>query len=108
MTPRPSVRGLDEVVEVERGFAEEFRPALLIELEQSALDGADAGGADIAVFDGELRGVLGDEFQHLAQVFEIEQQQPMIVRDFEEQLEHAFLRVVEIEHAREEQRDPSR
>ena len=41
--------GLQQVVEVERGFAEEFVAALLLECEETALDGADAGGGDVAV-----------------------------------------------------------
>jgi hypothetical protein len=38
--------------------------------------------------------VVGDVLQHRAQVFEIEKEQPVIVRDFENHVEHARLRVV--------------
>ena len=99
-----AVAGLDEVVEIERGLAEKFARALLLELEQAALDRADAGGADVAVFHGEFGGVLADEAQHFAQVFEVEQKESVVVGDAKEDLQHALLGVVEIEDAGEEQR----
>ena len=40
---------LQQVVDVERGFAEELVAALLLERDQTALDRADAGGGDVAV-----------------------------------------------------------
>ena len=48
--------------------------------------------------------VLGDELQQRAQVLQVEQQQALLVGDAEGDVEHALLRVVEIEQAREQQR----
>ena len=42
--------------------------------------------------------------EHRAQILEIEQQQPLVVGDAERDVEHAFLRVVEIEQPREQER----
>ena len=53
---------------------------------------------------GQLVGVLGDEGQHRAQVFHVEQQQALLVRDAKRDVEHAFLDVVQVHHAREQQR----
>ena len=49
MTPRPSGAILQEVVDVERGLAEELVGALLLEHKQAALHNADGGGRDVAV-----------------------------------------------------------
>ena len=96
--------GLEKVVEIERGLGEEFFATLLFEHEQVALDGPDAGGGDVAVFVGELRGVLSDELQHRAQILEVEQQQALRVGDAEHEVQHARLRFVELKQAREQQR----
>ena len=48
--------GLDEVVDVERGLAEELVGALLLEHQQAALDDADGCRRDIAVLAPQFRG----------------------------------------------------
>ena len=93
-----------QVVDVEHRFAEEDIAALLFQRQQTALDGADGGRGDIAVFGGEVLGVVADVLDHGAQVFQVEQHQSLIVGNLEHQLQHATLRVVEVEQAREEQR----
>jgi len=55
--------GLEQIVEVERRLAEELVAALLLEREQAALDGADAGGRDVAVRRFELLRVRADVVQ---------------------------------------------
>ena len=77
---------------------------LLLERQQSALDRADARRRHIAVFDLQLRGVLADRFQHGAQVFEVEQQQPAVVGDLEHDGQHAGLRLVQGQQAGEQLR----
>ena len=96
--------GLHEVEEVERGLAEELLPALLLEREQRALDGADGGGGDVAVGGADLGRVVGDVLEDGAQVVEVEQQEAVVVGDAEGDREHGLLDVVEVEHAREQQR----
>ena len=102
--PRPSASVCMKSSRLSAGSPKNLLAALLLEREQVALDGADAGGGDVAVLRGELRGVLADELEHRAQVLEIEQEQAVVVGDLEDEVQDAFLRVVEIEHAGEEQR----
>ena len=66
------VVGLHEVVHVEHRLAEKGVAALLFDFEQRALDGTDRGRGDIAVFGGEVLGVVTDVLQHRAQVFGVE------------------------------------
>jgi hypothetical protein len=42
--------------------------------------------------------------QHGAQVFQVQQQQAVVVGDLEHQLQHAGLGLVQVEHARQQQR----
>ena len=81
-TPRPFRVGLDQVVDVEHRFAEEFVAALLFEREQTALDRADRGGGDVAVARREIALVVADELDHRTQIFEIDQQQVVVVGFF--------------------------
>ncbi len=48
--------------------------------------------------------MLGDVAEHRAQVLEVEQQQPLLVGDAEGDIEHALLRLVEIQQPRQQQR----
>ena len=103
MTPLPFCVWIKSS-KIQRRFAEEFVGALRFEGEQVALDRAGAGGRDIAVLRFELIGVVGDVLQHRAQILQIEQQQPAFIGDLENHVEHAFLRVVQIEQTPEQQR----
>jgi hypothetical protein len=103
MTPF-AVNGLHEVADVEHGLAEELVAALAFDLQQPALDGAHAGGADVAVLGGELAGVVAHVLQHGAQVLQVQQQHAVVVGDLEHQVEHAGLGLVEVEHAAQQQR----
>jgi hypothetical protein len=95
---------LDQVGDVEHRLAEEAVGALRFEREQAALDRTDRRSRDVAVGSGELRGVLAHVLQDGAQVLDVEQQEPGVVGDLEDEIEHAFLRVVQAEQAREQQR----
>ena len=55
--------------------------------------------ADIAVLGGERAGILRRPLQHRLQVLEVEQQQALLVGDLEDDVEHAFLGVVELQQA---------
>ena len=48
--------------------------------------------------------VVADELQHRAQVLQVEQQQPVVVRDLEDEREHALLGRVQAEQPAEQQR----
>ena len=66
---------------------------------------ADGGLGDVAVaWALDRLVVLGDEVEQRAQILEVEQRQVAVVGDPEGDVEHAFLRVVELEQARQQQR----
>ncbi len=78
--------------------------ALVFQHQQLALDDTDGRSRDIAVARRQGRRVFGQMLQQGAQILEIEQQKALLVGQFERDIEHAFLDVVQFEQAREEQR----
>ena len=98
-----AVAWLEEVEDVEGRFAEEMVGALLLERQQSALYGADGGHGDIAVGRGVAGALLADVLQHFAEVFEVKQQELLVVRDAEGDREDVALDVVQVEQLAEEQ-----
>jgi len=95
--------GLEKVVEIESGFGEEAVAALLFEGHETALDGADACGGDVSVSGGESGGVFGDVGQEGAQVFEVEEEEPVVIGRLEGDLEDAGLGFIELEESGEEE-----
>src|SRR5438552_8491840 len=95
---------LDQVIEIECGFAEKFVRALRFEREQIALDRSGAGGRNVPVLRFELVGAVPDVLQHRTQVLEVQQKPSIFVGDFENDVEHAFLCVVQLEQAPKQQR----
>ena len=96
--------GLHQVGDVEHRLAEEFVATLGFDAHQAALDGADGSGRDVAVFGGEILGVVAHILDGGAQILEVDDQQALVVGDLEDQLQHAGLGVVEVEQARQQQR----
>ena len=88
---------LQKVVNVEVGFAEELLGALVFQAQQSPLDGADGRRRHVAVLGGVFRGVLPDEVEHGAEVFQVYQQKAVVVGDAENDVQHAGLGFVEVE-----------
>src|SRR4029077_1243517 len=89
-----SILRLDQIFKTERRLTEKFVCSLRFQREQVALDRSGAGGGNISILSFKLLGVVGDILQHRAQVLEIEEEQTVIVGDFENHVEHAGLRVV--------------
>ena len=89
-----SILRLDQIFKIKRGLTKKFVGSLRFQREQIALDGTGARGGDVSILGFELVGVVRDVLQHRAQILEIEEEQPVIVRDFEDYVEHARLRVV--------------
>ncbi len=102
-SPASVVEG-DEIVDVERRLAEEAVAALRAELEERALDGADAGLRDVAVGDCQLVGAIGAIGEHRLEVVQVEQEKPVLVGDVEDDGEHAFLDLVQIHQPGEHER----
>ena len=64
-----AVVGLHPVLQVEGRFAEEFFCTFVFQSQQLALNRADTGGRNVAVLRAVFRSVVGNVFQHAAQVF---------------------------------------
>ena len=103
-----AVLRFDEVLDVERRFAEELLGALRFERHDGTLDGTDAGCRNHTVLSGELRGVLAAEVKHQAEVLDVDEQQVIVIGNAEDDVEHARLRVVESEQSGKELRTHSR
>ena len=88
---------LNQVLEIQRRLAKKFVRALRFEREETALYRSGTGGRDIPILRFELIGIVRDVLQHGAQIFEIEKEQAVFVGDLENDVEHAFLRVVQLE-----------
>ena len=91
--------GAHPVIDVERRLAEKEVAALLLKRQQRAQDRRDGLRRDVAVGHHVLRAVLTDVVQHGAQVLEIEEQQPLVIRDAEHDVQDALLRGREAEDA---------
>ena len=96
--------GLQQVVEIECGLAKKLVAALLLQCGQSALNGADAGGRNVAILGLKVFGRIADVLQHGLQIFQVEQQQAVVVGNLEDQRHDARLGVVQIQNAADEQR----
>ena len=48
--------------------------------------------------------MLANVLEHRAQVFHVEQREARVVRNFEDEVQHAGLDVVQLQHARKHQR----
>ena len=99
-----AVTGLEKIAEVEHRLAEKHITALLLDLQQPALYRANRRRADVAVFGGEVAGVVAHMLEHGAQVFQIQQQQAVVVGNLEHQVQHTGLGFIQGQHARQQQR----
>ena len=94
----------DHVLQLQRRLAEEGVAALLLDLQQRALDGGDGGGGDIADLAPDPLGVLAHIDQQAAQIVQVQQQQALLVRDMEDDGQHALLHLVQVQHPRHQHR----
>ena len=95
--------GADHVLQPQGRLAEEGLAALLLQLQQAALDRGDRGRGHIAHLAADGLGVLGHIGQQAAQVVEVQQQQALLVGDVEDHRQHPFLDVVQVQHPRQQQ-----
>ena len=94
---------MHEVVQLEARFAEEHVGALVLEGQEVPLDRPDAGRRDPAIFRLEFVGVVPGVLGQGPEVFEVEEVEPAIVGDAEDDAHDPALDVVEIEEAREKE-----
>ena len=76
--------GAHPVRNIEHGLAEEHIAALGFQGQQGALDGSQALGGDVAVVGAEIRPVIPHVLDHGPQVLEVQQEQALVVGDFED------------------------
>jgi hypothetical protein len=88
---------LNQILEIECGFAEKLVGALRFERQETALDRSGTGSGDISILSFELIGVVRDVLQHRAQILQIEKQQSVLIGNLENHVEYAFLRVVQLQ-----------
>ncbi|GAB6082184.1 hypothetical protein JCM30471_10980 [Desulfuromonas carbonis] len=97
MTPRPSPAVCKRSSRSRPGSPKKRAPPLLLEGEQGTLNGTDARRRDVPVLGAEGRRLVADETHHRLQVFEVEQQQPLVVGYLEDQVEDSGLGLIEVE-----------
>ena len=79
----------------------------LFQRNQSTLNRTNAGGGNIAVFGLEILRVRAHILQHRLQIFQVEQQQSVVICDLENQRQYARLGVVQTQQAAEQSDDPA-
>src|SRR5437879_6147121 len=95
---------LQQIIDVQHRLADEAVATLLLQRQEPALNRADRGCRDVPVRRGELRRIVADMRKQRPQIFEIEQQQTVVVGKFERQREDAGLCVIQFQNARPEER----
>ena len=96
--------GAHPVVDIQLRLSKEALAALFLEGQERALDGADAGGGDVAVHGGKLRPVLAHELQHGPQILQVQQQQTVLVRHTEDDVENAGLDLGQVQETTQKRR----
>jgi hypothetical protein len=92
-----------QVGQVQGRFAEERLAALLFQHQEPAQDGPHRCRGDVAVSGAQFGRAFGDEIQQRPQVLEVEDQQVLVVRHPEGEIEHRFLGVVEFQQPGQQQ-----
>ena len=90
-------------MDVERRLAKEMTATLALKLEQLALDRADARFGNVAVSRRQAVRIFGTVRQHCLKVAKVEQQQTFLIRIFEGDRQHTFLRFVKAHQPRQQQ-----
>ena len=112
ITPR-WVCGVDahQVVDIERGLAEEFRAALVFKHEKLTLHCTDRGHRNVAVTRADVFRIFRKVSKKFAQILEVDEsvcirlpQLRIVIGKTETDIDDAFLHVVEFEHARDQER----
>ena len=94
--------GVHPVHDVQLRLTEELLSALVLEGEQGALDGADAGGGDIAVLHGKLGAILAHKLEHGSQILQVQQQEAIVVSHLEDDVQNAGLDLGQAEESRQQ------
>ena len=93
----PSLRvQLHPVIDIQGWLPEEHLSALLFQGQQTAQDGPHALGGNGSILQSKLPGMIPHILDHGPQVLEIQEQQPLFIRDPEHDGKHAGLHLVEV------------
>ncbi len=95
---------LHEICEIESWLTEKAGSPFPLHCEKAALDRADGCGGNVAILRRNIPGVLCNVLEHRLQIFEIEEEKPLLISDVENDIEHTFLRFIQPEQPRDEQR----
>ena len=105
MTPSPSGRRSQEVLDLELGLAEEDVGAFLLEHDDGSQQHADRRGRHPAVVGQDRLALVGGEvLERGRQVLEVEQRQVVVVAVLEDEGQDRGLRLVQVEDLAEQQR----
>ena len=96
--------GVHPVVDVKTRLAEEDVAALVLKGEKRTLDRADAGSGDVAVLGRKLGAVIADILEHGSQILQVKQQQAVVVRHAENDVQNAGLDLGQTEQTAEKRR----
>jgi hypothetical protein len=102
--PRPSSPTDDQVADLQRRLTEKPVTTLRFEAQQLSLDRAHRLRRHIAIAGRQSLGVISAIDEHLLQVLQVQQQQALIVGHPEGDVQYAFLRFVQAQQARQQQR----
>src|SRR5690606_29190634 len=88
-----------QVAQLQRRLAKQTVSALALQRQQGALDGADGLRTDQAILAGNLLAIVRQKAEQRPQVVQIEQEEALVIRQLEGNLQHPGLGVVELENA---------
>ena len=91
-----AVLGLHQVLDVERRQAEELVGTLVLQLQQSTLDGSHGSRRDVAVLGGVLLGMFRHPVEHGAQILDVVNEHATFVGYAEHDVQHTVLCLVQL------------
>ena len=90
-----------EIKQIQRRLSHELASTLLLQHQQASLNRTDGCAGDVAVFKPQLLCIFAGKGQQGTQVFQIQQQQSLVICDLEDGVDNAFLGIIQIKHARQ-------
>ena len=92
----------EQVHQVERWFAEQFRATLIFQHQQLPLDRAYRSGGDIAISQRQVGGVLPDPDQQRLQILKVEQRQRLFIGHPKGNVQHPLLHIGQLQQPRQQ------
>ena len=89
--------GLDQIVNIEIGFAKKLCYTVVLQSDQASLYGSDAGRRNISVVGGVFLCIVSDFLQRFLQILEVDDCPFFVLGYFENDGQHSRLCVVEVQ-----------